>query len=182
MFKIVSNNEVVGKHQALKEISKPSARKILKEKIGGLIAEAGEGITAFNIKDSWWKGRVDVQAAIEESKRYVKDYERTLPEKLNPEIENQMWKKAKQLKDEFTFGMLSKDELHPVKEFMVDGTIKIVVDNDRIKAIGSVEREYAWQQRNQKKIEEFKNLMRHLDPDNPNAGDIERYRPKRSAK
>jgi len=42
-----------------------------------------------------------------------------------------------------------------------------------------VEREAAWQKVNQQRIEEFKRIMRHLNPDDPNAGDVERFRPRR---
>ena len=113
------------------------------------------------------------------AKVYKKDYERTLPETLNSQTESEMWKRAKQLKDEFQVGMLSKEELHPVKGFMENGTMKWVVDESKMQANNSAVREAQWQKENGKKIEEFKNLMRHLDKDNPNAGDVEKFRPRR---
>lgn len=179
MFKIQVSNSAVMEHQMKKEIAKLAARQLLKEKSGGHVAEAAEGITPFSIKDNWWASRVDMKTAIAESKKYKKDYERTLPEKLEPQAESFMWKRAKQLKDEFTMGMLSKEELHPVKGFLDGGTMKWVVDEEKLRVNNSVSRETAWAERNKDKIEEFKNLMRHLNPDNPNAGDIERFRPKR---
>ena len=113
------------------------------------------------------------------AKVYKKDYERTLPETLNSQTESEMWKRAKQLKDEFQVGMLSKEELHPVKGFMENGTMKWVVDESKMQANNSAVREAQWQKENGKKIEEFKNLMRHLDKDNPNAGYVEKFRPRR---
>ena|SRR3990167_7421510 len=168
MFKIFSSTNAIADHQVHKEISKISARTILKERVG---QETTKSI------DPWWRARVDAQDAAKNAKMYKKDYERTLPETLAPSTQSQMWKRAKQLKDEFTMGMLSKDDLHPVKGFMENGAMKWVVDESRLQANRSVDREMAWQKKNNGKIEEFKNLMRHLDADNPSAGDIERFRP-----
>ena len=36
----------------------------------------------------------------------------------------------------------------------------------------------AWDKKNQNKVREYKNIMRHLAPDNPSATDIEKWRPK----
>ena len=178
MFKIINQGSAITQHQMTKEVSKVAARQLLKEKSGARIAEGAEGIKAFNIKDSWWSKRVDMKEVVSNAKKYEKDYERTLPETLSPQTESQMWKRAKQLKDEFQMGMLSKEELHPVKGFLENGTMKWVVDDKKLHEIHAPERELIWQKRNGQRIEEFKNLMRHLDPDNPYAGDIERYRPR----
>lgn len=169
MFKIFSNTNAVANHQAHKEISKVSARTILKERAGQ---------EQLKSVDPWWRARVDSADAARNAKMYKKDYERTLPETLAPQTESQMWKRAKELKDQFVMGMLSRDELHPVKGFMENGAMKWVVDESRLQQNRSVEREMAWQKKNSNNIEEFKNIMRHLDHDNPSAGDIERYRPK----
>lgn len=169
MFKIQTNNNSVIKHQIGKEISKISARDILKTR---------SGQEELKSTDSWWKNRIDWQEAAKNSKQYKKDYERTAPETLSAQAKDAMWRKAKQLKDEFTVGMLSREELHPVKGFMENGTMKWVVDEEKMRANRSTERESAWLSKNQAKIAEFKNLMRHLDPDNPTAGDIEKYRTK----
>lgn len=168
MFKIFNNNGAIQRHQIFKEISKVSARKLLREKSG---EETVKSI------DPWFKNRVNWQDAAKNASQYKKDYERTLPETLSPEAKNQMWKRAKQLKDQFSVGMLSKEEVHPVKQFLDNGTMKAVVDEERMRTNRSAEREQDWLKQNQEKVREFKNLMRHLDPDNPNAGDIERYRP-----
>lgn len=169
MFKILNKIGAIPQHQMQKEVSKVSARTILKEKSGEETVKAS---------DPWWKARVDWQAAAKNAAKYRKDYERTLPETLSSQAQNSMWKRAKQLKDEFIVGMLSKEELHPVKQFSENGTIKAVIDEDRIRANRSVEREMAWSKHNEAKIREFKNLMRHLEPDDPKAGDVERFRPK----
>ena len=182
MFKIVNKGTAIIEHQMTKEISKVAARQLLKEKSGARIAEPGAGIKPFDIKDSWWARRVDMKEVMSNAKKYEKDYERTLPETLSPQTESGMWKRAKQLKDEFQIGMLSKEELHPVKGFLDNGTMKWVVDDRKVQELRSAERELIWQKNNGKRIEEFKNIMRHLDPDNPHAGDIERFRPKGGTK
>lgn len=169
MFKIFSTTEVIANHQFRKEVAKPSARTLLKER---------SGQEQFKSTDPWWKARVDWQDAAANARTYKKDYERTAPEQLSPAVQNEMWKRAKQLKDEFTVGMLSRDELHPVKQFTEAGTTKCVVDEERMRASRSVERETLWTKQNSNKVKEFKNLMRHLNPDDPNAGDVEKYRPK----
>ena len=171
MFKILSNSNAVIQHQTMREVAKPAARKIMQER------GADESMKA---QDPWWRARVDSADAAKSAKLYQKNYEHTRPETLSPQAQNQMWKRAKQLKDEFTQGMLSRDERHPVKGFEVNGAIKHVVDEERMRAMRSVEREAAWQKRNSDKISEFKNLMRHLNPDDPNAGDVERFRPKKT--
>ena len=166
MFKIFSNNGAIMEHQMTKEISKVSARTILKEKIDSELSK---------INSPYFRNSSD---AIKNSKDYKRSYEQTLPEKLSPVVENEMWKRAKHLKDEFTVGMLSREELHPTKQFMENGTTKYVVDEERMRTLRSSEREMTLQRTNEPKIKEFKNLMRHLDPNNPNAGDVEKYRPK----
>lgn len=169
MFKVFNNSGVITQQQMYKEVSKVDARKLLKEKSQNELMKAS---------DPWWKSRIDTSEAAKNARVYKKDYERTLPETLSQQTRNEMWKRAKQLKDEFTLGMLSREELHPTKSFLENGTTKHVVDEERMRSNRSVEREAAWLMRNNKKISEFKNLMRHLNPEDPNAGDIEKYRPK----
>lgn len=169
MLKIFNHSETIDKFQASKEVAKVEAREILRKKSGQETVKAN---------DPWWRERVNWKEAAKNSKIYRKDYERTLPETLSANSQNVMWKRAKQLKDEFLIGMLSREELHPVKSFMQDGTTKCVVDEERMRLNNSVSRETNWLARNQARIKEFKNLMRHLNPNDPNAGDIERFRPK----
>ena len=64
------------------------------------------------------------------------------------------------------------------KSFVKNGTTKNVADYEKIYAYKSIEREGAWRKRNENKISQYKNLMRHLVPDDFNAGDIEKFRPK----
>jgi hypothetical protein len=169
MFKILTNNNAIADHQINKEVSKVSARTILKERVGQ---------ETLKSTDSWYRQRVDPQDAARNAKMYKRDYERTLPETLSPQTQSEMWKRAKVLKDEFTMGMLSRDELHPVKGFMENGTMKWVVDESKLQTANCSQRELAWQKKNGSKIEEYKNIMRHLDPDNPGAGDVEKWRPR----
>lgn len=174
IFKIAVNHGAIAQHQIFKEVAKPAAREILREKSAPAIASIDKDEREF-VKNAHYKFP---QEAIKNAKLYKKDYERTLPETLKVESQNQMWVRAKQLKDQFTVGMLSRSESHPVKGFMDNGTMKWVVDEEKLRAMRSVEREAAWQKQNELKIREFKNIMRHLNPDDPNAGDTERYRPK----
>ena len=124
----------------------------------------------------------DKQEARKNYDNLTKQYDRTKPETLSSETQNHLWKKAKQLKDEFMIGMLSRDELHPVKGFLVDGAMKTVIDEEKLRSLNSVKREQEWAKRNEIRIREFKNIMRHLCPDDPSATDIERFRPHRRIK
>lgn len=175
MFKIVNNastNDAVRQHQFKKEVAKLPARELLREKSSGAISQIDKA-------ESQYVRKADVryqQDAVRNARMYKKDYERTLPETLAPETQSQMWKRAKQLKDEFTHGMLTKSDLHPVKGFMENGSMKWVVDEEKIRTNRSVDRELAWQRKNEPKINEFKNIMRHLNPNDPNAGDVEKFR------
>lgn len=168
MFRINTNNGAIANHQMTKEISGLDARKTL---------ETNMRVAQVQSTDPWYAKRIDVGEARKNFKMWSSNYERTSPEKLTPAVQNTMWKKAKQLKDEFTVGMLSRDELHPLKGIQVNGAMQYVVDNERMTSTRSVERNTAWYNRNLTKIQEFKNIMRHLNPDNPGASDIERFRP-----
>lgn len=112
---------------------------------------------------------------------YKKQYERGLPVALSATTRNELWKKAKRLKDQFVVGMLSKDELHPVqhKEIIKNGqlTTAVVADYNKMQETKAVERNSAWFKRNDKLLKQYKQVMRHLDPDNPKAVDIEKFRP-----
>lgn len=171
MFKIQTSNNAVLDYQMKKEIAGIDARTILKTKIR--VAEH-----KINTKDNVEKRYIDVADARKDLVLSKKNYDRTCPETLTPFAQNAMWKRAKKLKDEFMIGMLSKDELHPIKGIEVNGSISNIVDWEKINTTRSVERNSAWYNRNALKISEFKNIMRHLCPDNPTASDIERYRPK----
>lgn len=169
MFKIQSSNANVTQHQIKKEIAGIDARTTLKSKMNAYLTQA---------TDPWYKGRVDTQDAMKHYKDFKRNYENTCPETLDVATKNAMWKRAKQLKDEFVVGMLSQDELHPIKGINVDGAIQNVVDNEKIATNRTVERNTKWYNQNSSKLSEFKNIMRHLCPDDPVASDIERYRPK----
>jgi hypothetical protein len=164
-MRIFSNSGATAKKQRLKEVSQVSSRRELEDNIRREKA---------NLKGSSISDRAQVQKNLD---MWQKTYDRTLPEKLTPQAKNQMWKRAKILKDQFTVGMLSTDELHPVKMFEDKGAIKTVVDGEKMKATNSVKRQYAWNKKNESYVREYKNIMRHLNPDDPNASDIEKFRP-----
>lgn len=169
MFTILKQNDSILTHQLNKQIAGKDARENMETRMKA---------AQVQFTDPWYKGRVDVNDAMKNYKDIKRDYDRTSPEKLSPEVKNVMWKKAKQLKDEFIIGMLSRDELHPIKSIQREGSIINVVDNERMMSLRSVERNILWYKKNENKLNEFKNIMRHLCPDDSLAGDIERYRPR----
>jgi len=176
---IVNNNK-----PQLKEIHHLSARKELeseykrRDRILSGVSEVGiDGKTKFTPL----KYIQDIPTLKFQRDIYKKNYEKGLPEKLSPEVMNELWKKAKRLKDQFIIGMVSKHEMHPVKEHAVfangKSVIKVVADYDKLKETRAIERNLAWEKMNAEKIREFKNIMRQLEPDDPNLPNIERFRP-----
>lgn len=151
--------------QVQKRVAPLSARKDLQENIR---RETG------NAKNQSLQDRYQ---ANKEAKKWQNTLDKNCPETLSVEAKNAMWKRAKELKDDFTVGMLSTDELHPVTMVERAGVISTVVSNDKMQNVNSVQRELAWQSRNDKKVKEYKNIMRHLNPDNPAATDINKFRP-----
>ncbi len=171
MFKIQNIGNAIQNFQMKKEISGLDARNTLKTNIK--VAEY-----KLNCKDKVTNKYFDMQDARKELIKNKRDYDRTAPETLSVPVQNSMWKRAKQLKDEFIVGMLSHDELHPIKGIMVDGSISNVVDQEKISMNRTVERNSKWYSVNASRIIEYKNIMRNLCPDNPSASDIERFRPR----
>lgn len=168
-MQVIVKSGAIIRHQMLKEVAQPHSLKIMKGRYDGEKLKA---------TDKWWGARTDRTESARNARMLEKNLQKVIPETLSPESRDAMWRRAKQLKDEFTVGMLSKEELHPVKGFMENGTMKWVVDEGKIRALNSVERNTAWNTRNDAKIREYKSIMRHLNPENPNAGDIEKFRPR----
>ena len=160
----------IDKYQMDKEVSKPEALKLLKK------LHHQEEVKAT---DSWYRTRVDVSEAAKNARNYQRNLDRVTPETLTSANKDRMWKQAKLLKDQFIIGMLSQDDLHPVRGFLENGVMKWVVDESRMHATRAIERNSAWYRKNDRLISEYKNLMRHLCPEDPNAGDIEKFRPKK---
>ena len=150
--------------QISKKIAPLSARKELEDNI----RRERNNAKSHNIQDK--------AQALKEAKKWQDTLDKRKPEKLSVEAKNAMWKRAKHLKDEFTVGMLSTDELHPVSSQVHDGVVRVLVNNDKMNSIHSVERELAWLKRNEVKVKEYKNIMRHLLPDNPSATDVDKFR------
>ena len=172
----------VAKQDSRKEIAHLSARKELyseykrRERIlSGERAKAGGG-GDYRALDQVQ----DVPMLRKVMKQHKKDYERGAPETLTPATRNQMWLRAKQLKDQFTVGMLKKSELHPVSQRLItkggQAVTGVVADYDKIRSQKVLEREQAWQKKNKASVKEFKNIMRQLEPDNPNLPNVERFR------
>jgi len=168
-MEIIVKNGAIERHQMQKEVAKPAAFEELSKMYNS---------EKFKSTDPWWKKRVDWAESAKNAQKYGVNLERVTAEKLTPSSKNMMWSRAKQLKDEFTIGMLSKEELHPVKGFSDNGKMVWVVDEEKMRALNSTERNTIWYRRNEAKLREFKNIMRHLCPENPNAADYERFRPK----
>lgn len=167
MFRIQVNNGAVMRTQMKKEIGKVSARDELSSRLKSEKAKAtGE----------WYRTRINQVDAARNAKAYQKDYDRVAPESLSPETKSAMVKRAKELKDIFSVGMLSKEELHPMKTIYVNGSTKNVWDEQKTNDLNAVKRNKAWYDKNRPLIDEYKNIMRHLFPDDPTAGDIERFR------
>ena len=153
-----------------KEIAPISARRELQENIR---YETG------NIRNS----NTDSGDARKNIKKWQDAYSKACPENLDAATKNAMWKKAKELKDQFTIGMLSKDELHPVSTYVNKHNVPVVVvDEDKMSNGNTVQRQKAWDDKQGSNVREYKNIMRHLNPDNPNASDVEKFRPKRRTK
>jgi len=152
------------RRQMLKKVAPLSARRDLQENI----RRERENLRNSSIQDKW--------RAQKEAKKWEDTLENSRPETLTVEAKNAMWKRAKLLKDEFTVGMLSNDELHPVSKIEKNGVISTVVDRAKMKSLNSVSRQMAWNKKNETKVREYKNIMRHLMPDDPSATDIEKYR------
>jgi hypothetical protein len=167
-MKIFVKNSV-SKHHMQKDIAPVSARNELNDNLR---------FENNNLKKS--KGVIDVNEAMKNKKKWQDSLDNSCPENLDAPTKNAMWKKAKMLKDEFTVGMLSRDELHPVSTYTdKHGVPVVVVNEEKMQSANTVQRERAWDTKNGDKIREYKNIMRHLNPDNPNASDIEKFRPRR---
>lgn len=170
---------------ASKEVFSPSARKRMEEEIAWR-KKALEGPVGAIMGG----GRVDIKSRLQdpaEMERQMRDFEKNLergkPIKLSPEMKNELWMKAKRLKDEFKIGMLTDGEIHPVSQRQIskDGEAKlaVVADYDKMNSGRCVERNRIWYKKNEERLKEFKRIMRILEPDDPRATDYERFRPKR---
>lgn len=169
-MEVIVRDGAIERHQMQKEVAKPAAFKQLSSMYNH---------EKLKSTDPWWRKRIDYAEASKNARKYGKNLENVSPEKLLPAAKDMMWRRAKQLKDDFIVGMLSKEDLHPVKGFTENGKMVWVVDEEKMRTNNSVERNTAWNKRNETKIREFKNIMRHLCPENPNAGDVEKFRPKK---
>jgi hypothetical protein len=159
--------------QMHKKVAPLSARKELRDNIK-VADNAVKGLTYNNKRTI--SGIQDKAQAIKEARKWRKTLENGSPETLSVEAKNAMWKRAKQLKDEFTVGMLSRDELHPVSMQQKNGVIMTLVDREKMQSVNSVKRQLAWEKKNTEKVREYKNIMRHLCPDDPSATDIDKFR------
>jgi hypothetical protein len=177
-MQIIVKSGATIRHQMQKEVGKPAALEIMENRYRSENAKATLTWKDNRPGTNTAFGRFDSGEAAKNAKFYERNLDKIRPEVLSSAAKDMMWKRAKELKDEFSVGMLSKEELHPVKGFQKDGKMVWVVDEEKMRSLNSVERNAAWCRKNDAKVREFKSIMRHLCPDNPNAGDIEKFRPK----
>lgn len=191
MFKINNPQGAVLEHKINKEIAGVVARKEMLDNIRiNEFKISGKRIVRGDvIYDNKY---VDAKDAQKHLRDFQRNYDRTSPEELSNIEKNHLWKRAKQLKDEFIIGMLSRDELHPIKTINYDGAIQNIVDNEKLINTRSAERNTIWYKRNAEKIMEYKNIMRQLSPRDENMSleeqllaeknftDIEKFRPRNS--
>ncbi len=177
-MEVIVKSGAILRHQMQKEVAKPVALGILKNKFEYEQAKATRSWKDNKPGSNSAFGRYDTAEAAKNARQLGRNLEKVAPETLSAAVKDRMWLRAKQLKDEFTVGMLSKEELHPVKGFKDKDRMVWVVDEEKMRSNNSVERNAAWYKQNEHKIREFKNIMRHLSPEDPNAGDIERFRPR----
>jgi len=123
----------------------------------------------------------DIPQMRKEMKNYKKNLDRGAPDKLSPAMRDYLWKKAKVLKDKFVVGMVPQHELHPIgmRNISKKGSMVVanVADYDKINKTKAIDRQSAWDKKNKETVNEFKNIMRQLEPDNPNIANIEKFRP-----
>lgn len=115
-----------------------------------------------------------------EAKRHA---EKGAPVKLTPQERDELWRKAREIKNRVTQGMVPWHDLHPVKtrQVVVNNEVKVatVVDNDKLNQSRAVDRNIAWEKKNGEDLKEFRRVVRVLDPDYKNPMNlIEKMRPK----
>ena len=173
---IIATKDAIKSREQAKEVAPLSARKRLEEEIGWRkkALEADKGRRHKTLQDPY------------EMEKQMNDYQKTLNKSdavsLSSEVRNELWKKAKRLKDKFSIGMVSQDEMHPVshKQIYKNGEAKtaVVADYGKMNSGRVVERNSAWYKKNENDLREYKRVMRVLEPDDPKATDYEKFRPK----
>lgn len=155
---------------SIREVGKPSALTVLDSNI------------KMEKRNLEGKRIQDPVQSLKNLKIWQKTKDNVSPRTLTAEEKNYLWKRAKALKDHFTVGMLSRDELHPVRSIHTEKGVQVVVDESKMGNNHSVEQQSKWDKANSGLVSEFKNIMRQLNPGNASAGDIERFRPQRSSR
>ncbi len=166
---VLINRGEVSKQDSQREIHPLAARKEL---------EGEYKWREKSLSDKEIRKHLQDPAVMQQQARFYKNnYEKGLPLNLSPMAKNELWKRAKLLKDRIVVGMVPKHELHPVKEIMRAGKTMVVADYDKLNATKAVERDVVWQKKNANEVRELKNILRQLEPDDPNFANLERFRP-----
>jgi len=183
---IIVNKGAVAREDMKRDIAPLLARKELQKEyqwrdnvLSGKTADSMtlEGTASFRPLD-----RIqDPNAMRKQRDDYKRNYERTAPITLSALQQNELWKKAKVLKDKITIGMVSKHDLHPVSQRLISNNgiakLAVVADYDKLRDTKAIERNQAWYKRNEKDLQELKRILRMLEPDNPDIANLERFRP-----
>jgi len=182
---LIINKKTANSSSINKDVHHYTARKELEKQYKSReFALQGNRAASLSVDNSSFRpldSIQDVPMLRKEMKSYKQNFERGLPSDISPEMKDKLWIKAKQLKDKFSVGMVKKSELHPVSQRLINkggsAVTAVVADYDKIKSTKAMERERAWHKKNDDDIREFKNIMRTLEPDNPDLPNVERFRP-----
>jgi hypothetical protein len=179
------------KRDTTKKVFDPYSRKHYGDRYKGMKGVLdGAEVPSMNIHPEGVRGKFKLIDRIQDINDYrrgmemnKKHYERGHAITLTPDVKNALWRKALRLKQEISVGMISKDELHPVRVAtkIINGSAKqvTVVDEEQMRRTRVVERNNAWYKKNDPKMKEFKRIMRVLEPDDPKITSIvEGWRPR----
>jgi len=176
------------KVEAAREVMDPYSREHYKKNYEGMDAI----LRGEKIPSAMGGGRYNPidSGVIQDVVQYRKDmntnkrhHEKGQPIKLTPDVKNALWKKALNLKQQITVGMIPQDEIHPVRvaQRIIDGKAKVVsvVDEQKMMRTRVVERNKTWYKANRENLREFKRIMRVLEPEDKDITSItESWRPR----
>lgn len=143
---------VRGKKKHVLSPSEVASLKREQKDITSMLAEAD--------RENWGdKGRLDRDALTRQSRRLGQAIEDGKPKRLKGATKDKMAKRAKELEKSFTEGMPSYDEMWDLKHHP-----------------GAPQKNLNWQKRNARAIQEWKQIKRSLEPEDPTASSIETLR------
>lgn len=132
----------------LREIS--LEKKHMENQLNKIESGVGRGTAASQIDKSKLK---------KEIKYYDKVLHKSKPRKLDGRTKDKMHNRSKELEKQIKEGMPNRDEMRDLKRHP-----------------GAPTKNLRWEKRNAKKIKEYKQIQRNLNPQNPDASSIEHLR------